>query len=251
MNPAPPAEFQYSPGFYDYIEQGARRSASKLLPLLHQALAPASVLDVGCGRGIWLEVWSQLGVRDFLGLDGDYLQPERLAIPPASFRSLDVSAPFSLGRQWALVQCLEVAEHIPPDRSETLVENLTAHADHILFSAAEPGQGGHNHINEQPPEYWRALFQRRGFQAYDVVRPVLHADPAVEPWYRFNALLFVRDGAAAALPEAIRRTALPPDRPIPRYANWTWRVRCWLLRPLPVGLVTALGRLKNRLSGSS
>ena len=115
MNAPPPAPFRYSPEFFDYIEQGARRSATRLLPLIHQSLAPASVLDVGCGRGLWLAVWTQLGVRDVLGLDGDYLQPDRLAIPPASFRSLDISQPFDLGRKWALVQCLEVAEHIPPD----------------------------------------------------------------------------------------------------------------------------------------
>lgn len=251
MSSPPPAPFSYSPEFFDYIEQGARRSASRLLPIIHQSLAPASVLDVGCGRGLWLAVWSTLGVQDVLGLDGAYVDLARLAIPSAAFRSLDISQPFELGRKWALVQCLEVAEHIPPERSEALVQNLTRHADHVLFSAAEPGQGGHNHINEQTPEYWRELFRRHGFQAYDVVRPVLHADAAVEPWYRFNALLFVRDRAAAALPAAIGRTALSPDRPIPRYASWGWRLRCLLLRPLPIGWITTLARLKNAVTRHS
>ena len=251
MNPAPPVTFHYSPGFYDYIEQGARRAADRLLPIIYASLEPAGVLDVGCGRGIWLDAWIRLGVADVLGLDGSYVDPARLAIPADSFRSVDVALPFDLGRRWSLAQCLEVGEHIPTDRSATLVKNLTTHSDHILFSAAEPGQGGHNHINEQPLEFWRELFSRHGYQAYDVVRPVLHADQSVEPWYRYNTLLYVRDSATAALPEAVTRMRLDAGRPIPRFAPWSWQMRRLLLRPLPVGLVTALGRLKNRLNGSS
>ena len=100
MSSTPPDAFRYSPGFYDYIEQGARRSTARLLPIIQAALAPASVLDVGCGRGIWLEAWIQLGVQDVLGLDGAYVDPARLAIPSASFRSTDIAQPFDLGRRW-------------------------------------------------------------------------------------------------------------------------------------------------------
>ena len=251
MNSAPPDAFRYSPGFYDYIEQGARRSAERLLPVIHTSLSPASVLDVGCGRGIWLATWLELGVPEVFGLDGAYIDTTRLAVPPATFRSVDIAQPFDLGRRWALVQCLEVAEHIPPAQSATLVQNLINHADHILFSAAEPGQGGHHHINERPLEFWRDLFAPHGYRAYDVVRPGLHADTTVGPWYRYNTLLYVRESAASTLPDVIRRTRLDPGSPIPRFAPFGWRLRRLLLRPLPVGLVTALARLKNRLNRSS
>ncbi|MEJ1973670.1 MAG: methyltransferase domain-containing protein [Lacunisphaera sp.] len=163
--------FAYSPRFYDYIERGARRSADRILPLVAESLAPKSVLDVGCGRGLWLAAWAQLGVTDALGLDGDYLERDRLAIPPAQFRSTDITQSFDLGQRWDLVQCLKVAEHIPPAASEVLVQNLARHGDRILFSAAVPGQGGHNHINERSPEYWRELFARQGYRAFDLVRP--------------------------------------------------------------------------------
>lgn len=251
MSAPDPTAFQYSPGFYDFIEQGARRSADLLLPRVARAVAPASVLDVGCGRGIWLAAWPQLGARDLLGLDGPYVQVDRLAVPPAAFRSLNVTQCFDLGRRWDLVQCLEVAEHIPPSTSSCLVENLVRHGDRVLFSAAVPGQGGHNHINERPLEYWRGLFAAQGYHAFDVVRPELAGQAAIAPWYRFNTLLYVRASAVAALPDWARQTALDPARSIPDYAPLSWRLRRLLLRPLPVGAVTALGRLKNRVLRSS
>jgi hypothetical protein len=251
MKAAPSSEFSYSAGFYDYIEQGARRSAARLLPLVHQALAPASVLDVGCGRGLWLDAWIGLGVPEVLGLDGSYVDPASLAIPSTAFRSTDVAQPFDLGRRWALAQCLEVGEHIPTGQSETLVQNLARHADYILFSAAEPGQGGHNHVNEQSLEYWRELFARNGCHAYDVVRPVLHADHSIEPWYRYNTLLYIRESAVPALPASVSRQRLDANRPLPRFAPLGWRLRRTLLRPVPTSVVTALARLKNRIARSS
>jgi len=246
-----PDSVAYSPGFYDYIEQGARRSAERILPLVAGPLAPRSVLDVGCGRGVWLAAWTQLGATDVLGLDGDYLERNRLAIPPAQFRGTDIAQPFDLGRRWDLVQCLEVAEHIPPAASETLVQNLVRHGDRILFSAAVPGQGGHNHLNERPLAYWRERFAQQGYRAFDLVRPQVATDATIDPWYRFNVLLYVHERALATLPESVRRTALDANRPVPSYAPWSWRLRCAVLRPLPVGLVTALARLKNRVLRSS
>jgi hypothetical protein len=32
------------------------------------------------------------------------------------------------------------------------------------MTAAPPGQGGTQHVNEQPKEYWGALFSERGFR---------------------------------------------------------------------------------------
>jgi SAM-dependent methyltransferase len=247
MKAAPTDTFSYSRGFFDFIESGARRSATRLLPFVHERFTPQSVLDVGCGRGLWLQVWQQLGTGDILGLDGAYLDVDRLAIPTGAFRCFDISRSFNLGRRWDLVQCLEVAEHIPPDRSETLIDNLTKHSDLILFSAAEPGQGGHYHVNERPLEFWRELFKRRGYQAYDLVRPSIHRDPDIEPWYRYNTLLYVSDQRVPSLPASVGGTRLDPVAPVPRFETWGWGLRRRLLQPLPVRWVTALAVLKNRL----
>ncbi len=59
-----------------------------------------------------------------------------------------------------------------------------------FFSAALPGQGGTSHINEQWPEYWRRLFEARGYWMLDPIRPRIRDDKRVAWWYRQNILMF-------------------------------------------------------------
>ena len=87
---------------------------------------------------------------------------------------------------------LEVAEHLPPDSADALVESLTRLAPFVLFSAAIPLQGGWHHINEQWPEYWAEKFLARGFVAVDCFRPRIWTDDRVQRYYRQNLLLLVR-----------------------------------------------------------
>lgn len=236
----------YSDLFYDYIESGSRQSARRILPLVQAGLKPASVLDVGCGRGVWLAEWLACGVRDVFGSDGPYVDPQKLTIPADCFRPLDLSAPFDLGRRFSLVQCLEVAEHIPAERATTLIANLTRHADIVMFSAAVPGQGGKYHVNERPLSYWRDLFAQAGFAAFDWLRPQLAGLDGIEPWYRYNVLFYVNNDVAGSLPGSFQETAIPSRLRIPHRQPWTWRLRCSLLRLLPPGLVTLLAEAKHR-----
>jgi hypothetical protein len=116
-------------------------------------------------------------------------------------------------------------------------------ADVVLFSAAEPGQGGEHHINERPLQYWRELFQSKGFLVFDPLRPRFHRDPLVEPWYRYNMLLYANATGRARLSASVLATEVPPERPLPSFGDWKWSLRRLLLRPLPVSTVTALCRL--------
>ena len=155
--------YEYDEQFYRYISENAARSARGLLPVLLEVLPLEieSVLDVGCGAGAWLQVWKTLGAR-VLGLDGDYVQPGQLLVEAGEFQAQDLSRDFDLGRRFTLAQSLEVAEHLPEASAAGFVASLCRHADLVLFSAAPPGQGGENHINERPYAYWRDLFQAQG-----------------------------------------------------------------------------------------
>jgi len=71
--PASSKSYSYSDTFYRYIQAGSVRSASHVVPLVLRELSPESVLDVGCGAGAWLSVYGNLGVADYLGVDGAYV----------------------------------------------------------------------------------------------------------------------------------------------------------------------------------
>ena len=237
----------YDKQFFDYIERGARRSARHIIPFVHEHLRVSSLADIGCGRGVWVDEWRRSGVEDVLGVDGDYLSSDGLVIPQAHFAAFDLSKPIRLGRRFDLVQSLEVGEHIPASKAEVFIDNLVAHGNVILFSAAVPGQGGEFHVNEQPYEYWRQKFALRGFEIFDCIRPNIVETRAIEPWYRYNMFLYVHEDALDRIPPNFRRMRLRRDEVIVNFAPLTWRVRNLTFRYLPQPVVQRIARLKHTM----
>lgn len=170
-------------------QESARSIASRALDLLP---GTRSVVDVGCGIGVWLHAFSELGIDDFVGIDGPWVASEHLLIPSDRFQPTDLEQRVRLDRTFDLVVSMEVAEHLPPARAETFVEDLCRLGDAVLFSAAVPRQGGRNHINEQWPSFWVPIFERQGFGARDAIRSSVWNDERVQYWYRQNAFLFFR-----------------------------------------------------------
>jgi hypothetical protein len=209
-----------------------------------------SVLDVGCVRGTWLSVWHGKGIDDFLGIDGDYVKAETLGIDPDRFIRRDLGQPFRLGRKFDLVQCLEVAEHLPGDRARGFIADLAAHGRVVLFSAAPPGQGGKWHINEQPYSYWRAHFADEGFVLVDCIRPLLQRRAEVAPWYRFNTFLFVHSDVIGQLPPSIRSFELNIDDAVPDVSPFLYRARKSLIRLLPFRIKQLLADAVERMHPS-
>jgi hypothetical protein len=72
-----------------------------------------------------------------------------------------------------------------------------------------PGQGGTGHVNEQWPEYWRALFRRHGYVAVDAIRPLVWGNSDVVWWYQQNMLLYCRQDMMAGRSDL---TAVPEGR---------------------------------------
>jgi hypothetical protein len=184
----------YTRRFFAQRNDGARRSAMVILPIVFKHAVIKSIVDFGCGTGAWLRCAADIGVCDIQGLDGGWVVTDDLCIGPHQFRRTDLTKPVALDRKYDLAICLEVAEHLPPSSAGTLVDSITQASDLILFSAAIPNQGGTHHINEQWQDYWVALFGRRGFAASDIVRPAIWGRPDVEWWYQQNTLLFAKGG---------------------------------------------------------
>lgn len=241
---------EYDGGFFDYINAGSTASARRVCPIVFDWLKPGSVLDVGCGAGAWCRVWREAGIGDVVGVDGDYVDRKNLLIDPSSFVAKDLARPFDLERRFDLVASLEVAEHVKTSASGIFVDNLARHGNTILFSAAVPGQGGEFHVNEQPLEFWRALFAAKGFRCFDPVRPVLRGagGSGVEPWYRYNTLVYATDEVVADLPAEVRQAEIGESDPIPEVAPIPWRARNAVLRQLPPAAINRLASFKHALS---
>jgi hypothetical protein len=116
----------------------------------------------------------------------------------------------------------------------------------IVFSAAPPGQGGHDHVNERSYDYWRALFYRRGYLALDYLRPLILADAMIDPWYRYNTLLYVQRDAMPRLSCALQSSQIPQGQLVPDLSPLGYRIRKQLVRRLSVPLMTAIARMKER-----
>jgi SAM-dependent methyltransferase len=181
----------YSGEFFNKIEREGRASADVIVPLAINLFAPRSVVDVGCGPGEWLAAFERAGVDQIYGLDGHWVNRDRLAINPQFFEPIDLMGDWSIPGEFDLVVCLEVAEHIPKSSSARFVKQLVEAAPAILFSAALPGQEGTNHINEQWPEYWEGLFAKHDYVCLDPFRRHIWQDPRVAWYYQQNLLAYV------------------------------------------------------------
>ena len=228
----------YSDTFFDYIDEGARASARRMIETVQPWLGARSVADFGAGRGVWLAEWRAAGAPDVCGIDGDYITRNALSIPKDRFVSADLTQPVDLGRRFDLAQSLEVGEHLPRSAARTLVRSLTSASDRVLFSAAVTGQGGECHINEQPLSFWQALFADCGYAAFDCVRPVLRNDRSVEPWYRYNTVLYANAQGRKELPLDVLASEVPDGTPLTNGGNALWRVRRGVVQMLPRGTVT-------------
>lgn len=153
-------------------------------------------VDVGCGSGAYAAEAIRRG-HPTVGLEksrAGRLLARRQGVDCRRFdlrRSLPAfdEAPFDLA------YCFEVAEHLPAELGESLVDVICSLAQRIVFSAAQPGQGGTGHINEQPADYWHARFAGRGFRhdpsASEAIRESFGRNGVWAPWLKSNTVVYI------------------------------------------------------------
>lgn len=184
----------YDQGFYDTIRAGIISSAEALVPVLYDIIQPMSVLDVGCGEGWWAQTFKSRYDCEVVGVDGAYVLDLPRRAPDVPFIAHDLIEPFYVldlptRPRFDLVVCLEVAEHLPPHRAVSFIEDIVRAAPVIAFSAAIPGQGGTGHLNEQWPDYWAGIFATFGYAVTGNLRFRIWNDDRIENWYRQNLLI--------------------------------------------------------------
>lgn len=166
------------------------RAANQIIPHLLEQLKPKNIIDIGCGLGTWLVVAKQYGITEVLGVDGNKANDEIFLLEDGEFLKADLTKTLVRAEKFDLAICLEVAEHLPPDASDTIIETLVNSGKVVLFSAAIPLQGGQNHLNEQWPNYWLQKFKKYEYLPFDVLRPKFWNNDAVEWWYRQNMVIY-------------------------------------------------------------
>lgn len=236
----------YNSAFQNMAATGSAHAASRIISCVQTIVPAHSVIDVGCARGTWLRQWQIHGVGDVTGVDGDYVDRSKLEIAPARFVACDLAVRFNLERQFDLAQSLEVAEHLPQVRAATFVSDLVAHAPVVLFSAAPPGQGGENHLNEQPGEYWRQLFLNHDYVAIDCLRPLLAKEANIPAWYRYNIMLYVRRDQLERIAPFARQFRLRDSDPVSDLSPPAYKLRKRMVRSLPQALCNRLAQWNAR-----
>ena len=192
----------YNSNYYEEnVEGPAVGSAGRIADSILNDFKARSVIDVGCGTGALLEALRDKGCEVF------GLEYAEAALRYCRARRLDV-AKFDLersvlndNRTFDVAVSMEVAEHLPEKVADRYVDLLTCLSRVVVLTAAPPGQGGTDHVNEQPPSYWITRFRHRGFAHAEELSERWHqrwkAAGDVESWYYKNLMIFQREDSVA------------------------------------------------------
>jgi SAM-dependent methyltransferase len=186
----------YKGSYYEVIDEKYARDAAP--HVARQAIArfsPTSVIDTGCGSGLYLQAFVQQGVEAH-GVELSAAALGRCRAIGLDVRKHDLTKGEPLPWTADLVYSIEVAEHLAAKYARNFVATITGAARKIaVLTAAHPGQGGANHINCRPREYWIRLFAERGFE-YDAVTSEdwqrSNCQASLPDWFRDNLMVFRR-----------------------------------------------------------
>ncbi len=186
----------YNNSYYEELDKEALKSSSLIAQTISKAFSPKKVLDVGCGTGALLKAFKDIKI------EGIGLEYSEVALDICHSRDLKVIK-FDLERKsviqninqdsFDLVISLEVAEHLPESVSDNYIDLLCSYGKVIIFTAATLGQGGTDHVNEQPHEYWINKFWVRNY-IFDQVLSFEWRNEwrirHIAPWYYNNLMIF-------------------------------------------------------------
>lgn len=112
-----------------------------LMMTLVKELRPASILDVGCNKGLmgslfrWRREYAPELIVGVEWCETSAMYAERVN-EYDKVHVLDAGQPFDLGRKFDLVICTELLEHVPDP--QIVVDNCAKHAaKHAIFSVPE------------------------------------------------------------------------------------------------------------------
>jgi cyclopropane fatty-acyl-phospholipid synthase-like methyltransferase len=184
----------YDKRYNDFLDAAAGNSAPAMAATIKRIFNPNSVIDVGCGAGTLLAQLKQYGL-EVKGLEYSDAGIARCRERGVSVEKFDLESEEAVQGVSDLTVSFEVAEHLPESLADNYIRVISQFSPVVVMSAATVGQGGLDHVNEQPHEYWIEKMERRGFE-YDQQssRQVREewAGQGVAYWYVNNTMIFRR-----------------------------------------------------------
>jgi len=153
----------YNKKFYSFSKEEVAKFVPEFVDIICKKLEPKSVIDIGCGIGLYLNEFDKKSV-EVIGYDGSPHAIKNSTAKPGLVNLYDLRNEFNPKKKYDVAMSVEVAEHIPTKLSDRLVSTLVKSSDLIVLTAAQKGQGGTDHINEQPKSFWIEKFEKRGFE---------------------------------------------------------------------------------------
>jgi len=129
------------------------------------------VVDVGCGPGLLLEAFQQIGVECW----GIEPSGAALAVVPAEVRKRIVSAYITsprvveqagLAHPFCVAVCMEVLEHLPDEHLHQALANIGALSDLAIVTTPKPNlwdRDDRTHVSVMPRSSWIKVFQKSGW----------------------------------------------------------------------------------------
>jgi len=183
----------YDSKFYLKHIDGMLESSGVMLKILYEYYQPKTLIDIGCGQGVWLATAEKLGAEYLVGVDGAWVNKNMLLSKNIIFIPINIEESLpSFKEKYDLCISLEVAEHLSFEKSKEFIEFLCDLSDVILFSAAIKHQGGDNHVNEQWQSYWIERFRDNNYEYVDLFRSRVWENESVKWWYKQNTFLFLK-----------------------------------------------------------
>ncbi len=161
---------------------------AKSIALFFQNEQARSVVDLGCGMGLYGIVVMNFGI-DCEGYDGN---PDTPALTGGYGQVADLSQVIDLGKTYDWVLSLEVGEHLPKEFEENFIKNLHQHnTKGIVLSWAVKGQGGYGHFNCQNNDYIKEIMADYGYEN-DLVAETMLRTEAMLSWFKNTIMVFRR-----------------------------------------------------------
>lgn len=166
--------------------QHSNKLMKKILEIWPDKSTP--IVDLGCGHNFYVSVLQYAGY-DAIGLD-------MVDLGSKYFRNRDITEPcyFSNGRAIKKnIISLEVGEHLPPEKSDAYLDNVTAFGGDILMSWAVLGQPGVGHINCHDNHWVIQKMKERGYHMdFQMTHDLRQAVVGCHCTWFMNTLMYFR-----------------------------------------------------------